>query len=136
MFCLVLYTLHLIERMSFQLCSLWPLMLKIYVFIIGRWYITTVQYHCNYYTLPLTIFFYLFQEDTPTSIFKGAIYKQRQLVPYHVTIGTTALYIKLRTHIGASHLISVVLKIVLIVTYVTPWYTVTITTLTQTTRYQ
>jgi hypothetical protein len=51
------YTLHLIERMSFQLCSLWPLMLKIYVFIIGRWYITTVQYHCNYYTLPLTILF-------------------------------------------------------------------------------
>jgi len=57
----ILYRLHLIERMSFQLCSLWPLMLKIYVFIIGRWYITTVQYHCNYYTLPLTILLICFR---------------------------------------------------------------------------
>ena len=57
----IFYSLHLFERMSFQLCSLWPLMLKIYVFIIGRWYITTVQYHCNYYALPLSILFICFR---------------------------------------------------------------------------
>jgi hypothetical protein len=28
--------------------------LVVYVFIIGQLYITTVQYHCNYYTLPQT----------------------------------------------------------------------------------
>jgi hypothetical protein len=61
----IFYRLHLIERMSFQLCSLWPLMLKIYVFIIGRWYITTVQYHYNYYTLPLTILFICFRRKHP-----------------------------------------------------------------------